>query len=324
MADGKEGMTVDGGTESAGSGSRMAIVLSAASAGAVVHWLVWLAFVAGTLIAWALMWVMGSLGFVVAFGIGAAALVGVYMAMVRALRASLVPAPKVVTLVTFLPAAGSLVLMLAGVPDSQMEQGWFSRGVAMSLAGAVAAGLAVVLLRRLSSRSAVAVSAVPVLVVAVAYALVMPLIESYQEQRRVSGIIGDVSSDIAVLDSAEWDPNRAAVRDGELRLSYHHGSGMVVILTHWKDGKWGHLNEPPDPAVRYGCDGDDVSCEQQGDMLVLRQDGEVDEVRMVLDDGSVVSLAARGSADVDLRALARNMHQATPHDLEVFADRVAE
>ncbi|MBB4933586.1 hypothetical protein F4561_004406 [Lipingzhangella halophila] len=174
---------------------------------------------------------------------------------------------------------------------------WVWRCGAMSLAGAVACGLAAANPRpwwRAWTGAGVLVSAFLVLV------LNEGALVEYQERHLVRLEVDKFGSDFAVVDGGGWEP---AWVDEFGTLAYSNDAGQEAHL------------EFSSMELREGCDR--VACEQHGDMLVVpHEEGTGEEVRVPLSSGTI----AQVGSEADTLEVAGHVREATPQDEAELAE----
>ncbi|WP_017559038.1 hypothetical protein [Nocardiopsis baichengensis] len=183
---------------------------------------------------------------------------------------------------------------------------WPAVAAAAGLASAAGCGLAALFPRPVP----LIVAAAVVLGGTAAAALGLPPeLEAREERAERRAIMGDTDAAFAVVDHPEWRRTGISGQHGRLTVHYEHADGDRVSVETW--------NREFDEAVDYQCDYRQMQCEWKGDLLVVREEGEIDEVRTVLPDGPVVSvLATSVTARVDLMEPARHVRTGTPAERE--------
>ena len=184
--------------------------------------------------------------------------------------------------------------------------GGYAAAVGSAAGLAVGAGCALV---ELSPRLRVPGIAVAVVGALAAHLALPPLIEWYEARSERSAAMGDPDKDFAVLDGPDWTRKGISGQYGRLNLYYEHRDGDRVRVETWN----GEHDEPVD----FQCDYRQMECERRDGLVIVREEGEIDEVRTVLPDGTVVAVLPRAhDGTPDLVAAARSVRAGTPQERE--------
>ncbi|WP_017539184.1 hypothetical protein [Nocardiopsis halophila] len=136
------------------------------------------------------------------------------------------------------------------------------------------------------------------------------LYEARQERADRRTAIGD--TDFAIIDHPEWRRTGASGATGDLEVHYRQEGGGKVTVETWNGETDG---------IEDRCGRPRTHCDWQGDLLVRRAVGEVEEVRTVLPDGTVAAVTSTGSGEnVDLMEPARHVRTGTPAEREEIID----
>ncbi|MDA2812192.1 response regulator [Nocardiopsis sp. RSe5-2] len=144
-----------------------------------------------------------------------------------------------------------------------------------------------------------------------------PLIEWYEERSERSTAMGDPGTDFAVLDGPDWTRTGFSDQYGRLNLYYKHRGGDRVRVETW--------NGTHDEPVDVQCDYPQMECERRDGLVIVREEGEIDKVRTVLPDGTVVAVfPAQHDGEADLVAAAQDVRPGTQEEREQIIDSPEE
>lgn len=235
----------------------------------------------------------------------------------RALRAAEVRAPRdIVLLVHVLALAIGLEAAIVASPPMPFELIVAGTALFGTVTTLLATGSAVLLTNRAYTFGVAGVIAA-VLMVTLARAII-PAIDTMMEQREAHDALIEfrrAARETAVLDNPEWQPERAGQLNDTFRIKYRRTDGRhveVVRLSTEDEGA------PAADRLRSVCSWRGLSCQQHGELLVVveEEDGDIHDVRKLLENGAVVSLTEPDGRTIDLMRLGGDLRQATDSDLE--------
>jgi hypothetical protein len=141
--------------------------------------------------------------------------------------------------------------------------------------------------------------------------LIAPGLREHQAAAELRDTLDTYGRDFAVLDHGAWHPESLRTTyDGVLDITYHDMAGTVVHVLS------------ADTDLRDPCQEQDLICSEDGRLLIVREPGAVDEVRVALDDGTIASVRSP-TEGVDLPALAEQLRTATSEDRETLVDTLS-
>ncbi|WP_262391599.1 hypothetical protein [Nocardiopsis sp. CNR-923] len=147
------------------------------------------------------------------------------------------------------------------------------------------------------------------------------VMRAWATEERSRDQITDFAHTIAVLDHPDWSVARVHEVSDALRLTYRRADGATVHVHSWGGS---NALDPHGDGVRTGCDFPGVSCrETDGAVLVDRGPDSPDELRVLLDDGTVVSLTSPPGSPTGLEHLAPSLRQEAPGERRALIESVS-
>lgn len=284
--------------------------------GAVAPWLAWPTVNIGYSLAFGLAWAAQSAwALVIAPFVNVAAAVGLWVLIGRVARAAGAHRPRLVT-ATAMAGVVAVAALMYGSRAYWDDGEWLLASAAMSAAGAVGCCLAALPPARRHSWIPFA----PPAAVLPALVVLAPVFDDLQARSEIHAVIDAHGQEFAILDDAAWRPTGVGERYDTLRVTYASADDEeeTVTVGSWDEDRRFNANTPY--TLRHSCDYDQMTCTVQGDLLVREEEGVVNEVRLTLDDGTVVAVQADRGGDVDLVAVAEHVRQATAADRDALVE----
>ncbi|MFI6577044.1 hypothetical protein ACIBFB_14685 [Nocardiopsis sp. NPDC050513] len=146
------------------------------------------------------------------------------------------------------------------------------------------------------------------------------VMRAWAAEERSRDQIADFTQTIAVLDHPDWSVECVHEVNDALRLTYRGADGATVHVHSWGGST---AFDPHGDGVRAGCDFPGVTCrEAGGSVLVDRGPGTPGELRVRLDDGTVVSLTSPPDSPSDLEGLAPSVRPEAPGERRTLVESV--
>ncbi|MDT0327875.1 hypothetical protein [Nocardiopsis lambiniae] len=163
--------------------------------------------------------------------------------------------------------------------------------------------------------------ALPALVLICALLAILPLLS--EELRRYTAAEGsrdlllEYGRPIAVLDHPDWTLAAAHRTHQGLRLTYHGADGSPLYVVTWNDAAVAE-------GIASGCEYPGVWCRDlDGTLIVHHSDGYPSELRVHLDDGSIVGLVPDTGTPADPTSTIHHLRPESPGEREVLAGGIS-